>query len=293
MSFFHGRARQPEIIRTVQKDLLYTNELTTDLSNILRLTGTRTWIRYNHLCRLISEIIYHGFASIHNLQTLGEEYTGIIQVDSKFISLPSKVLQLTSIVLEFGGDILYIKVLQKLENELMQNSEILPDAKEKLYKIILFMKAAIPYIKGFHKSIFYLGSTKYQLSKRLTGINYVLVRHWLQPSYSLYGYKVLGVVTLCQLVISAIYHMQEYATKDRFSQIVSEKKTLPRKTTIEKNKTVPCSLCLEPRQQTSLTTCGHLFCWDCILDWLDEREECPICREKIKKSNVVQLQNYS
>lgn len=203
-------------------------------------------------------------------------------------------LQLTSIILEFGGDLLYLKILNQFENNISQNEEILPEAKEKLLKFISFMRAAAPYIKGLHKSLFYLGSTKYQLSKRLTGINYVLIRHWIQPGYSLYGYKVLGIVTILQLFVSSTFNIYEAVTKAKAKQEMIQKKTFSRDrdTTSESSNASPCSLCLEPRQDTSLTTCGHLFCWDCIIDWLDEREECPICREKLKKSNVVQLQNY-
>lgn len=203
-------------------------------------------------------------------------------------------LQLTSIILEFGGDLLYLKILNQFENNISQNEEILPEAKEKLLKFISFMRAAAPYIKGLHKSLFYLGSTKYQLSKRLTGINYVLIRHWIQPGYSLYGYKVLGIVTVLQLFVSSTFNIYEAVTKAKAKQEMIQKKTFSRDrdTTSESSNASPCSLCLEPRQDTSLTTCGHLFCWDCIIDWLDEREECPICREKLKKSNVVQLQNY-
>jgi len=28
-----------------------------------------------------------------------------------------------------------------------------------------------------------------------------------------------------------------------------------------------CSLCLETRKQTTVTPCGHLYCWDCIVEW--------------------------
>ena len=41
-----------------------------------------------------------------------------------------------------------------------------------------------------------------------------------------------------------------------------------------------CTLCLEPMKDPSSTTCGHTFCFTCILDWLGEKQECPLCRQK-------------
>lgn len=92
MDFRNARARQPEIVRSVQKDARYTNELAEDLSDVLRLTGPRNWIKYNQMCRLLAELSYHGFASANNLQTLGEEYTGIIQVDGNYKQIPSRLV---------------------------------------------------------------------------------------------------------------------------------------------------------------------------------------------------------
>lgn len=41
-----------------------------------------------------------------------------------------------------------------------------------------------------------------------------------------------------------------------------------------------CTLCLEPMKDPSSTTCGHTFCFTCILDWLGEKQECPLCRQR-------------
>ena len=50
-----------------------------------------------------------------------------------------------------------------------------------------------------------------------------------------------------------------------------------------------CTLCLEPMKDPSVTTCGHVFCWTCILDWVDEKPECPLCRQGIMGQHVLPL----
>ncbi|XP_026849882.1 peroxisome biogenesis factor 10 [Drosophila persimilis] len=299
MDFRKARARQPEIVRSVQKDARYTNELAEDFSDVLRLTGPRNWIKFNQMCKLLAELSYHGFASVNSLQTLGEEYTGIIQVDGNYKQIPSRLMQLLAIVLEFGGDALFIRLLQKLDLYIANHEEIRPEAKLQLKKLIHRLKQSPSYIKALHKSLFYLNSSKYQLSKRTTGINYVLIRHWLQPEFSLYGYKILGVITFLQVTVSLAISSWDAWREHKRQQLESLKQTgkrfLHRASSVKSsNHDAPqCILCLEPRTNCSLTPCGHIFCWSCILEWLEERDECPLCRESLKKSQVIQLQNYA
>ncbi|XP_017135566.1 peroxisome biogenesis factor 10 [Drosophila miranda] len=299
MDFRKARARQPEIVRSVQKDARYTNELAEDFSDVLRLTGPRNWIKFNQMCKLLAELSYHGFASVNSLQTLGEEYTGIIQVDGNYKQIPSRLMQLLAIVLEFGGDALFIRLLQKLDLYIANHEEIRPEAKLQLKKLIHRLKQSPSYIKALHKSLFYLNSSKYQLSKRTTGINYVLIRHWLQPEFSLYGYKILGVITFLQVTVSLAISSWDAWREHKRQQLETLKQTgkrfLHRASSVKSsNHDAPqCILCLEPRTNCSLTPCGHIFCWSCILEWLEERDECPLCRESLKKSQVIQLQNYA
>ena len=50
-----------------------------------------------------------------------------------------------------------------------------------------------------------------------------------------------------------------------------------------------CTLCLEEMRDPSVTTCGHVFCWTCIGDWIKEKPECPLCRQGTTSQHVLPL----
>lgn len=104
------------------------------------------------------------------------------------------------------------------------------------------------------------------------------------------------MVTLLQLVLSLIVKIVEQRKKSKADAAnAAVKRAAPSASGGERPKHSSerkCALCMEQAVDLSATQCGHLFCWVCILNWLDERQICPICREAIKKSRVVRLQNY-
>ena len=50
-----------------------------------------------------------------------------------------------------------------------------------------------------------------------------------------------------------------------------------------------CTLCLEELRDPAATQCGHVFCWDCIGDWIREKPECPLCRREALVQHVLPL----
>jgi len=48
-----------------------------------------------------------------------------------------------------------------------------------------------------------------------------------------------------------------------------------------------CGICLgAPISAHETEECGHLFCRDCIMKWLDEKKECPYCRKPLTRDGV-------
>ncbi|XP_011304751.1 peroxisome biogenesis factor 10 [Fopius arisanus] len=269
-------ATQAEILRSHQRDEEFVRGLREKFLDLLHnFGGYRTLLPFIQ-SDIPLKLLYFGFTSGLGNQTLGEEYTGIIQADLETRKVPSLSARVLAAVLECFGERGLLGLLDKLKKSVDHpDSELKPEAVIFLNCLIDRLKTAIPLMILVHKGLFYIYGRYYSWGRRLAGVDYAKV-YGKRPSDGVsWGLRLLGLATLAQCALKM------YRGKDR----IDEEDSSPKEE--EGNK---CQLCLETIPTTT-TPCGHLFCWNCLGDWLRTRSQCPYCREHVIPSRIVHLMN--
>ncbi|KAL6614234.1 hypothetical protein ACP70R_036504 [Stipagrostis hirtigluma subsp. patula] len=56
--------------------------------------------------------------------------------------------------------------------------------------------------------------------------------------------------------------------------------------------TFECNICFEMASEPVVTSCGHLFCWPCLYQWLNvysNHKECPVCKGEVTEANITPI----
>ncbi|CAM9439690.1 unnamed protein product [Ectocarpus sp. 6 AP-2014] len=48
-----------------------------------------------------------------------------------------------------------------------------------------------------------------------------------------------------------------------------------------------CSICYDRMSRPLLLPCNHLFCGECVAEWLERERTCPLCRAEVPSSNPI------
>ncbi|CAI7661978.1 unnamed protein product [Penicillium crustosum] len=169
---------------------------------------------------------------------------------------------------------------------------------------------------------FYFTGSYYHLSKRLWSLRYVFTKK-IEDNEQRIGYEVLGVLLVLQIAVQGFLHARKLAASMNEDESLSaDASQSPGQggavlTSIQNPSSIPllpasvplydleedpgavswipegqqrkCTLCLEMFKDPSVTTCGHVFCWICVRDWVREKPECPLCRQEVLLSKVLPL----
>ncbi|XP_053941945.1 peroxisome biogenesis factor 10 [Cuculus canorus] len=314
------------VARGAQKDELYRSALRSGAGAALHgLAGAKKWLEWRREVELLSDVAYFVLTTLSGYQTLGEEYVNIVQVDPTKKKIPSFLRRAVFISLHTVIPYFLEKGLLHLEHELQteadesrassspvlglsrrtlirnwiqkQVRELTEQQKKVVLQTVYVLKQCIPLIHRLHLAVFYIRGTFYHLSKRLAGITYLRFGGAQGDDQSIQtSYKFLGIISLFHLLLTIGVQMYSFKQRHRARQewklhrnLAHQKNTTTEKTT---GRHSCCTLCLEERRHTTATPCGHLFCWECIMEWCNTRTECPLCREKFHPQKLIYLRHY-
>ena len=164
-----------EILRAVQKDESYINKMHQSISSLgLEIFGPQTWIKYKSLCEPATRFLYYAVTTLSDYQTLGEEYTGLIQVVHRKNKLPSKFMRLLMIFLQTFGPHLLKYWFKNLQLTVKRNPlQFDKEAVRRISNLLPVLEQMKEYVDKINVCIFYFHGSFYHLAKRLTGISYV------------------------------------------------------------------------------------------------------------------------
>lgn len=254
-------AKHAELFTTAEKDEAYCKTwIEDDVQEILqRCLGVRRWVQFRSAITVLSRIGYFAIDSIANTPTPGEEFC---EMQPKSPSLAQRLM--TTI----------------LNNDLQLPKEI--------------PKPLVSLIKDVHMITFFFFGDFYRVSNRLTGVNYIVPN--LDESMSTTKWETMNKLIGCLSILRLILNLPKQAELLSVEQeeLVQNDyvQSGPSQSAAEVHPDIVCQLCSSRRNEPTSTLCGHVFCWYCIHNWLQEKTECPICRMPTEPSRLIHLVNF-
>lgn len=325
----YPKAQQPEILHQINKDGEVLSVLNSKLLSGLELfIQPKNLYKNRKIFAIFGAFLYYLGNSYRLRQTIGEEYAYVRQFHKKeYVYLSKRRMLLFAFLSSFGCYLLQklskrveslrIKRISGFQDELSKLQKLSGEDKKAKYEQMMgFGSRTRVYINEFIKNfgeideffdnvvmlnlaMFYIKGEFPSVIKRILGIEYRAVVKMKPHAFT---YEKVGYIIIFKLALSLVKYIytsvksgmkrsrdiMEILTKEEI-----EEKANGSEEDQEDLEESRCGVCFDKRENCSVTPCGHLYCYDCIVKSLGYRDECPQCREKVKLEEVIQLANYN
>ncbi|ABN65941.2 predicted protein [Scheffersomyces stipitis CBS 6054] len=294
------------IVRAHQKDAYFESSYRSQLSDVIQLfKGQRFVNTYPEEITVFAKSAYLALTTLIGARTLGEEYVDLIYVSRSGKRLP-KLLPRIGFIMSYALlPYLVSKLVRKLKPAVVDESG--KDSRSVLTKFLSSYTKVLDSLMNLHIAIFYFFGEFYSLSKRVFGLRYAFGHNRNANNLNRAGnYSLLGAIILLQFAVKGLIKLKTINDDKRNPQQITEIDTLREVNEDYGDKFVidlsnpshlpylpegsrACMLCLSPMTNPAAANCGHMFCWDCIVGWIREHPECPLCRQSCLEQNLLPL----
>lgn len=315
-------------VRAHQKDTYFESSYRSQVQDVLHIfKGQRFINTHPEEITVAAKTLYLVLTTLIGARTLGEEYVDLIYVNRTGKRFPKLIPKLGFILSYALLPYLFTRLVRKFKPKDDENDK--QKKKDIKYSLLRFLSSytkILDTLMNLHIAIFYFKGEFYSISKRIFGLRYAF-GHNKDPKklkQARGDYSLLGGIILLQFFVKSLIKFKTFLDDknreneganeqndnqtnaiSKISQLekirdnVTSNEKLYKKFNIDlsnanhlpylpENSRV-CMLCLSPMVNPSAALCGHIFCWDCIVDWVREHPECPLCRQQCLEQNLLPL----
>lgn len=308
-------------MRANQKDSFFISSLHNQLQEVVRLLKGQRWVNSNpEEITIFSKALYFLVTTVIGARTLGEEYVDIMYVNR----LGKRMPRMVSRIMFASSYVILPYIISRVVRRLRSGRE---EDGSYIGKFFSSYKSIIDTVINIHMALFYFEGLFYSLSKRFTGLRYVFGHNKDSSKLQKTGnYTVLGGIIMLQFAVKFLIKIKQYSENriqdqdfidsqskikgnvdriDTLEQLSDAQKSLEENNRLSEFATIDlsdprqlpyipsssrsCMLCLSLMVNPSAANCGHMFCWECIVGWVREHPECPLCRQVCMEQNLLPL----
>lgn len=268
-----------QIIQCIQKDEVFINTLNESVNDCLKnLIGIRRWIQHQNLISGCNKFLYYFLTTVLGNQTLGEEYCNLILVTPS-LSIPSLNKRLL-LSLSYSFDTLLIdKSIWLLSRILLQYYSCDFTQLKSSFELFLDLFRKLNICSSF------FNGTYIDLAKYILSIKYLSVNQRKATNLNDVSLKIVGYLSIIEIILSLVVHFKLMNKSQKNSS------NTPEQNSVSVSSNQKCLLCFSCISEPTLTECGHVFCWHCLLEWLSYKQQCPLCKHDIRNNRVIYLHN--